>query len=135
MASSRSLPSDLKFRLPPGDAVCIGFSGGVDSTVLLDALAQEGARPVSAVHVHHGLSANADAWADFCRDFCAARRVPLAIERVAVDRGAPEGVEAAARKLRYALYAARPEPYVALAHHLDDQAETVLLQLMRGTGL
>ena len=135
MASSRSLPSDLKFRLPPGDAVCVGFSGGVDSAVLLDALAEEGARSVTAVHVHHGLSPNADAWADFCRDFCAARKVALTVERVKVDRGAAEGVEAAARKVRYAVYAARPEPFVALAHHLDDQAETVLLQLLRGTGL
>ena len=122
-------------RLPPGDAVCVGFSGGVDSAVLLDAMVEEGARPVSAVHVHHGLSRNADAWADFCRDFCNARKVPLTIERVSVDRHAAEGIEAAARKLRYAIYAARPEPYVALAHHLDDQAETVLLQLLRGSGL
>ncbi len=135
MASSRSLPSDLTFRLPPGDAVCVGFSGGVDSVVLLDALAQDDTRAVSAVHVHHGLSPNADAWAGFCRDVWAKRDVPLSIERVAVDRNAPEGVEAAARQLRYAVYAARAEPYVALAHHLDDQAETVLLQLLRGTGL
>lgn len=135
MASSRSSPSDLTFRLPPGERVCVGFSGGVDSVVLLDAMAGEGARPVTAVHVHHGLSPNADRWADFCRDFCAARTVPLSIERVTVDRAAPEGLEAAARTQRYAIYAARPEPYVALAHHLDDQAETVLLQLLRGTGL
>ena len=135
MASSRSSPSDLTFRLAPGERVCVGFSGGVDSVVLLDAMAQEGARPVSAVHVHHGLSPNADRWADFCRDFCAARSIPLAVERVHVERGAPEGLEAAARAARYAIYAARPEPYVALAHHLDDQAETVLLQLLRGTGL
>ena len=135
MASSRSSPSDLTFRLPPGERVCVGLSGGVDSVVLLDAMVREAARPVSAVHVHHGLSPNADRWADFCRDFCAARSVPLAIERVHVDRRAREGIEAAARELRYAIYAARPEPYVALAHHLDDQAETVLLQLLRGTGL
>ncbi|HEX3059551.1 MAG TPA: tRNA lysidine(34) synthetase TilS, partial [Usitatibacter sp.] len=115
--------------------MCVGFSGGVDSVVLLDAMAREGARPVTAVHVHHGLSPNADRWADFCRDFCAARAVPLSIERVTVDRAAAEGLEAAARTQRYAIYAARPEPYVALAHHLDDQAETVLLQLLRGTGL
>jgi tRNA(Ile)-lysidine synthase len=107
----------------------------VDSVVLLDALVEEGAAPITAVHVHHGLSPNADRWAGFCRDFCAARGVPLAIERVKVDRKAPEGLEAAARKLRYAIYAARPEPYVALAHHLDDQVETILLQLLRGTGL
>ena len=113
----------------------MGFSGGVDSAVLLDALVEEGARPVSAVHVHHGLSPNADRWAEFCRGFCAARNVPLTVERIHVDRKSPEGVEAAARRLRYAIYAARPEPFVALAHHLDDQAETVLLQLLRGTGL
>jgi tRNA(Ile)-lysidine synthase len=107
----------------------------VDSVVLLDALAHERAVPITAVHVHHGLSAHADAWADFCRDFCAARDVALTIERVEVDRHAPEGLEAAARRLRYAVYGARPEPVVALAHHLDDQAETVLLQLLRGTGL
>ena len=115
--------------------ICVGLSGGVDSVVLLDALLEGGAVPITAVHVHHGLSPNADAWADFCRDFCKARDVPLTIERVSVDRAAPEGLEAAARSQRYAVYAARPEPCVALAHHLDDQAETVLLQLLRGTGL
>jgi tRNA(Ile)-lysidine synthase len=113
----------------------VGFSGGVDSVVLLDALAAAGDHPLSAIHVHHGLSPDADAWADFCRDFCAARGVPVTIERVTVDRASAEGLEAAARRQRYAIYAARPERYVALAHHLDDQAETVLLQLLRGTGL
>ncbi|HEX7560067.1 MAG TPA: tRNA lysidine(34) synthetase TilS, partial [Usitatibacter sp.] len=116
----------------------MGFSGGLDSTVLLDLMVRHGretGRAVSAVHVHHGLSPNADAWADFCAAFCAARRVPLAIERVRVDRDSAEGLEGAARAARYAVYANREEPVVALAHHLDDQAETVLLQLLRGTGL
>src|SRR3954469_11647788 len=135
MASSRSSPSELKLRLAPGDAVCVGFSGGMDAAVLLDAIAEEGAPPVSAGHMHHGLSPQADAWADFCGDFCKARGVALTVVRVTVDRASSDGIEAAARKLRYAVYAARPEPYVALAHHLDDQAETVLLQLLRGTGL
>ena len=80
--------------------ICVGLSGGVDSVVLLDALLEGGAVPITAVHVHHGLSPNADAWADFCRDFCKARDVPLTIERVSVDRAAPEGLEAAARKQR-----------------------------------
>ncbi len=123
--------------LAPGTAVCVGLSGGLDSIVLLDLLASiapaRGHR-VSAVHVHHGLSPNADAWAAFCAQACAGRDIPLHVERVAVDRAAA-GLEAAARAARYAVYAARPEPVVALAHHLDDQAETLLLQLLRGTGV
>jgi tRNA(Ile)-lysidine synthase len=123
--------------LPPGAPVCVGFSGGLDSVVLLDVLAAQtrGVRALSAVHVHHGLSPNADGWAAFCRAFCDARGIALAIERVHVDRDAPDGIEGAARRARHAVFAARPEPFVALAHHLDDQAETVLLQLLRGAGL
>src|SRR6185503_16863332 len=135
MGSSRNWPSSLAGALPPRAAVCVGLSGGMDSVVLLDALAREAARPLSAVHVHHGLSPNADRWARFCEGFCASRGVALSIERVKVARDSGCGLEAAAREARYRVYAARPEPFVALAHHLDDQAETVLLQLLRGTGL
>jgi len=123
----------------PGAAdVCVGLSGGLDSVVLLDLLACVAlplGHRVSAVHVHHGLSPNADAWAALCAQACSARGVPLDVARVRVDRAAPEGLEAAARAARYAVYAARTEAVVALAHHLDDQAETLLLQLLRGTGL
>lgn len=118
--------------------MCVGFSGGVDSAVLLELLSREAKahpREITAVHVHHGLSPNADRWAQFCERFCAARSIPLDVVSVKVDRRAGEGIEAAAREARYAVYAKRPEPFVALAHHLDDQAETVLLQLLRGTGL
>jgi tRNA(Ile)-lysidine synthase len=138
MGSSRKSPSRRFASLAPRDAVCVGFSGGLDSTVLVDLMARHGretGRAVSAVHVHHGLSPNADAWAAFCERFCAERGIPLTIERVRIDRDSPEGLEAAARAARYAIYARREEPVVALAHHLDDQAETVLLQLLRGTGL
>lgn len=122
--------------LPPGAPVCVGFSGGLDSVVLLELLARHRAgHALGAVHVHHGLSPNADEWARTCARFCDALGVALAVERVHVDRDSPHGLEAAARAARYAVYAARPEPYVALAHHLDDQAETALLQLLRGTGL
>ena len=128
-------PICLAPRLPAGATVCVGLSGGVDSVTLLDALVQDGSHRVSAVHVHHGLSPNADSWAEFCAALCKQRGVDLAIERVRVDRGAAEGIEAAARAQRYAVFARRRESHVALAHHLDDQAETVLLQLLRGAGL
>jgi tRNA(Ile)-lysidine synthase len=116
-------------------AVCVAFSGGLDSTVLLDMLHRTGRHDLTAVHVHHGLSPNADAWAEHAQAFCDARRIPLTIERVSVDRDSPLGLEGAAREARYAVFAKRPEPVVALAHHQDDQAETVLLQILRGTGL
>ncbi|MGE5616535.1 MAG: tRNA lysidine(34) synthetase TilS [Bacillota bacterium] len=114
----------------------MGLSGGLDSVVLLDLLVRERERiRLSAVHVHHGLSKHADEWADFCRRLCAERGIELTVERVRVDRAAREGLEAAARAARYAVYASLDVDCVALAHHRDDQAETVLLQLLRGTGL
>ena len=124
--------------LPPDAAVCVGLSGGLDSVVLLDLMHREAraaSRSLTALHVHHGLSPNADDWARFCTRLCADLDVPLAVERVKVDRESPAGLEGAARAARYAAFARRPEPFVALAHHLDDQAETVLIQLLRGTGL
>lgn len=131
-------PGGAAVPWPPADAVCVGFSGGLDSTVLLHALhatARAADRVLTAVHVHHGLSPNADRWAEACLEACRRLDVPLDIERVDVPRDSPRGLEAEARAARYAVYAARREPVVALAHHLDDQAETVLLQLLRGTGL
>src|SRR5437764_11973085 len=128
MGSSRNWPSSLAAQLPPGAAVCVGFSGGMDSVVLLDALSREcprSGRTLRAVHVHHGLSPNADRWAAFCERFCEARGIPLAVERVQVPRCSGAGLEAAAREARYSVFAERAEPYVALAHHLDDQAETL----------
>ena len=122
----------------PGSAICVGLSGGMDSIVLLDALVRAGparGHSVAALHVHHGLSPNADAWAALCERACAERGVALDVRRVRVARDAPEGLEAAARAARYAEYAKRPEPILALAHHRDDQAETLLLQLLRGTGV
>ena len=124
--------------IPQGSAICVGLSGGLDSTVLLEVLAEHvvpAGYKVTAIHVNHGLSPNADQWTRFCERLCANQGVPLAIEHVRVNAASPEGLEAAARTARYAAFAARPEPYLALAHHLDDQAETILMQLLRGTGL
>lgn len=118
-------------------SIAVGLSGGRDSMVLLDALARAAsshAVSLSAVHVHHGISPNADAWAEFCAVECAARAVPLTVHRVRVVGAATLGIEAAARAARYSVFAATAADFVALAHHAGDQAETLLLQLLRGAG-
>lgn len=122
----------------PAAPVLAAFSGGLDSTVLLHWLAARGdvrARGLRAVHVHHGLHPAADDWAAHCERTCAALGIPLQVRRVRVEpRG--EGLEAAARAARHAAFAGvmRPGEAIALAHHRDDQAETVLLRLLRGAG-
>jgi len=123
MASSRKRPSAKK--------IAVALSGGVDSVVLLHQLKDRG---VAAIHVHHGLSPNADAWADFCRKLCRSWGIPLTVKRVSVRRAA-KGLEAAAREARYGVFRKTPFPVVALAHNLDDQAETVLMNLLRGAGV
>ncbi|HKU88112.1 MAG TPA: tRNA lysidine(34) synthetase TilS [Casimicrobiaceae bacterium] len=130
----------LATAMPRGGRIAVALSGGRDSVVLLDA-AVAVADPlfeVLAFHVEHGLSPNARAWARFCTDLCAARAVPCHVERVRVARGPRISVEAAAREARYAAVAALAAAHgvraVLLAHHADDQAETALLQLLRGAG-
>ncbi|WP_448679787.1 tRNA lysidine(34) synthetase TilS [Pseudomonas nicosulfuronedens] len=117
----------------------VAFSGGLDSTVLLHLLAQLASRealpPISAIHVHHGLQAVADAWPEHCRRFCDSLGVPLEVARVQVDGGA--SLERAAREARYAAFAAALEEGGCLltGQHRDDQAETVLFRLFRGAGV
>ena len=123
----------------PGGGLCVAFSDGPDSTALLHALAslpEARARGLRALHVDHGLHADSDRWAAHCRDSCAALEVPLTVVRVDVPRDSGLGPEAAARTQRYAAFAeslAGGESLL-LAHHRDDQAETVLLKLLRGAG-
>jgi tRNA(Ile)-lysidine synthase len=131
----------LAAGIPAGAPIAIALSGGRDSVVLLDALvavATQQRHPLRAAHVHHGLSTNADAWQRFCAQLCEERGVPLSTGHVIVARGAPTGVEAEARRLRYAALAeaatAAGIEIIALAHHRDDQAETLILQLLRGAG-
>ncbi|MDO8464639.1 MAG: tRNA lysidine(34) synthetase TilS [Gallionella sp.] len=123
--------------LPAHSSILIGLSGGVDSVVLLHLLHKLATRfswQLSALHVHHGISPNADKWADFCADLCAHHLISLHIERVDIAPLRAHGIEAAARKLRHAAFTGQSCDFVALAHHADDQAETLLLQLLRGAG-
>lgn len=117
----------------------VGFSGGLDSTVLLHQLvalrAENPALSVRAVHVHHGLSAHADAWLAHCRQLCQLWDVEFIACHVAVSPNG-KGVEAAAREVRYQAIEAvlAPDEALLTAQHLDDQSETFLLALKRGSG-
>lgn len=123
-------------RLGPNERLTVGLSGGCDSVALLHLLTQLGyTGRLDAIHVHHGLSANADAWARFCADYCARLTVPLTIRRVAVDRSSGLGLEAAARAARYEIFTEAASDCLLLAHHRGDQAETVLFNLLRGAGV
>jgi len=124
--------------LPAHSSILVGLSGGVDSVALLHLLHKLAARyswQLSALHVHHGISRNADAWALFCAELCERHHIPLRIEHVDIAPLRSHGIEAAARKLRLAALYRQPCDFVALAHHADDQAETLLLQMLRGAGV
>ena len=116
----------------------IALSGGLDSTVLLHLLAslreRETLPPLSAMHVHHGLQPAADAWPEHCQALCDRLGVPLHVERVRVDDG--PSLERAAREARYAAFAGQlgEGELLLVAQHRDDQAETLLLRLLRGAG-
>lgn len=117
----------------------IGFSGGLDSTALLLLFTKlRENRPhlqMRAIHIHHGLSANADSWTEHCKQICEQLNVPLIIEKVRVDTC--NGIEAGAREARYQAISQHilPDEILATAHHLQDQTETFFLALKRGSGL
>lgn len=133
-----ALAAALRPFLYPRARLVLGFSGGVDSMVLFDCL-RKLAAPLdfrfSCVHVNHGISPNARRWAAFCARLCKRHAVPLALAEVDIGPYRAEGTEAAARRARYQVYARQKADFVVLAHHQDDQAETLLLQLLRGAGV
>lgn len=127
--------------IPDGAHVAVAYSGGVDSSVLLDiaaAYATGRELVLHAFHIHHGLSPAADAWLAHCRVQCAARGVAFDSRNVAIA-AADGSIEEAARMQRYAalgdLCRQHDAAWLLTAHHQDDQAETVLLQLLRGSGV
>ncbi|MCL9653521.1 tRNA lysidine(34) synthetase TilS [Pseudomonas protegens] len=117
----------------------IAFSGGLDSTVLLHLLVdlahQHGLPRLTAVHVHHGLQAAADAWPAHCQAICAALGVPLQVIHVQVRAGS--SLEGAAREARYGAFErlTAANELLLTAQHRDDQAETLLFRLLRGAGV
>ncbi len=145
--AQRRQQTALLLHLPQPQGLVIAFSGGLDSMVLLDvchryrqywqSLFPAGMR---ALHVHHGLSKHADSWLEFCQRACDERGISLEVHRVGEQVGmwreAGTGLEAAARDARYEVFASSlaADEVLLMAHHLDDQAETVLLNLLRGSG-
>jgi tRNA(Ile)-lysidine synthase len=138
-------PSDLSVALSaalaahPDGTLCVALSGGPDSTALLHALAQlpqARARGLRALHVDHGLHNQSAQWALQCEAICNAWQIELRVLKVQVERASGDGIEAAARKARYAVLAdaLREGERLVLGHHRDDQIETVLLKLLRGAG-
>lgn len=127
----------LARHIGPHARLTLALSGGLDSVALLHllhALQKDLAFTLRVVHVHHGLSPNADRWADACGRLCDALALDLAVHRVAIAVADPAGVEAAARRERQRVFAGLDTDFLLTAHHQDDQAETFLLQALRGAG-
>jgi tRNA(Ile)-lysidine synthase len=123
-----------------GRHFCVAFSGGLDSSVLLTALAAVRTRSgfsLRAVHVDHGLHSQSGVWAAAARSQARALRVPCELVRLRIEQPRGESLEAVARQRRYGALAARlaPGELLLTAHHQEDQLETVLLALLRGSGV
>src|SRR6266849_7183689 len=141
-SSSSELPQRAAAVLAPaifpGAHLALGLSGGVDSVALLSVLLELApALKVSlrAVHVNHGISPNAAQWAEFCTGLCARFGMALQLETVDIGPYRNLGLEGAARQARYEVFARVDADFIVLAQHRDDQAETLLLRLLRGAGL
>ncbi|MHA2938655.1 tRNA lysidine(34) synthetase TilS [Vibrio sp. RC27] len=119
--------------------IVLALSGGIDSRVLLDVLIQLRHQTpflLKAVHVHHGLSQNADDWAEQCKGWCEKHDVDFALERVTLDCDSGNSIESMARTARYEALEKhlQPQGILLTAQHNDDQVETFLLALKRGSG-
>jgi tRNA(Ile)-lysidine synthase len=140
-ALDRSLSSGLDCSDSAAPAgLLIGFSGGLDSTVLLALAKQHGVAtqtPVRALYIDHQLHADSARWRDHCAGFCAALDIEFASISVDLGGAAVTNLEEVARDARYAAFAQqlRGGEWLLTAHHADDQAETLLLQLLRGAGV
>jgi len=125
---------------PEVNSYIVGLSGGADSTALVHALCKVRERlrvPFSAVHVNHGIHAESNLWQRQCEQFCRGQGVELTCLQIELKHASGKGLEAEARQLRYEAMSSLlgPADCLLTAHHADDQAETLLLNLMRGSGV
>ncbi len=139
---SNSLLCDTKrvllAHIKPDSHIVIALSGGIDSVVLfhlLVTLSKQMRFSLSAVHVNHGISRNAALWSQFCCDLCRASDIPITVEQLNLKKETGISLEALARDERYQIFSRLQADYVVLAQHMNDQAETFLLQLFRGAGI
>ena len=119
-------------------SMTVALSGGIDSVVLLHLLSNIQKKhdfTLNATHVHHSLSKYADKWANFCEKLCTKLSIPLDVHYVKLPQKKSLGIEGEARRLRYEKLLQSKSDLIVLAHHEDDQAETFLLQLIRGAGV
>lgn len=124
-------------HVPPSARLVLALSGGIDSVVLLHVLCSLRSQhpfELRAVHIHHGLSPHADDWAAFCVRLCESHGVELDVHRVQIAAEDPAGIEAAARRARQQVFSGLDADCIVTAHQLNDQGETLLLQLLRGAG-
>ncbi|MDH5553361.1 MAG: tRNA lysidine(34) synthetase TilS, partial [Nitrosomonas sp.] len=132
------LEETLHAHVKPNDHLIVALSGGIDSIVLLDALASY-SKPMrfslSATHVNHGISENASYWSEFCSQLCSTINIPISVTQLNVKSAPGQSLEAAARDARYRVFNHLAANYIVLAQHKDDQAETLFLQLLRGAGV
>ena len=119
--------------------ICVSLSGGVDSIVLLNALNQSLNKDCSirAIHINHNLVKDSQSWADFCKKTCDQIQIHIDIHSIEVNLTEGFGIEAAARKARYHKLqrSIKEGEWLMTAHHQDDQLETILLRMARGTGV
>lgn len=145
MSTTSQLVNSIQSCVGPQTSITVALSGGVDSVVMLHAchhLVKQSSLPIqlNAIHIHHGLSPNADEWLLFCQNLCEKLKVPLQYQKVKVQAQARLSLEEIARNARYqaidelASAQTSAQTIILLGQHEDDQAETLLLQLKRGAG-
>lgn len=133
-----SILENWPFELNGQLSFTIALSGGIDSIVLLDIfhrISQRKAIKLQAIHVNHNISANAPHWAEFCKTICQNYGVPLDIYSTQVVKISGKGLENSARKARYHAFFENESDVIVLAHHQNDQIETMLSQIMRGSSI